>query len=65
MELLNCFLQDVKVLIDLNSLTVALAIPPYNVSKVVRVVPKVDHSLSLEDKVRLNSGCLRLRWANS
>lgn len=31
-ELFNCVLQDVKVLVDLKSLMVALAIPPYNVS---------------------------------
>lgn len=61
-ELLHCVLQDVKVLVDLNSLRSAL---PYNVSEVVRVVPKFDHSLSLEDKVRLNIWCLRLRWATS
>jgi hypothetical protein len=44
---------------------VAFAIPPYNVSEIVRVVLKVDHSLSLEDKVRLNIWCLKLRWATS
>lgn len=61
-ELLHCVLQNVKVLVDLNSLRSA---PPYNVSEVVRVVPEFDHSLSLEDKVGLNIWCLRLLRATS
>ena len=63
-ELLHCVLQYVKVLVDLNSKS-QHNLPPYNVSKVICVVPEFDHSLSLEDKVRLNIWCLRLLRATS